>query len=174
MNIEITVALIGLVGSIAGAAIGSGAISYFFKVKSEKTEADRRVFEGYKSILSDDMITTLSYSDFYVGVSKEAVRAVYEIVNRSQQPGFLRFHDKALNSLSESFIQAAKQFSKEVPSLTVPSNNLDTFTTHTDRTDDWQLADRNRRESHHLEQFSNQVVKTSRLLDEQARKRLRI
>lgn len=174
MDIEIQVALIGLFGSIAGAAIGSGGITYLLKIKFEKVESDRRTFNAYKTILDDEIITNLSSSEFYPGIFKPLVDAVYEINRQSQHPGFLDFFDDQLNVLAKNLCKAVADFSREVPSLTVPSDNLDRITTHTDRSDDQATARRNLEESDYLARYLDQVVVTARAFDETARKRLRI
>lgn len=177
MPIEIQQALIGFGGSIIGATIGSGIIGYYLNIRKEKAEADKRTYFFVKTLVSNNHMTFLKEADFYNGVSKEVVDNIYSINFWSDKPNSFSFHNSKLQKHMNVLIGAVKNFSREVPSKTLP-DGTDAFATITTMTNaarsDDKSRERNRRESDELIEVSDAIYNAVNELDTAAMKELRL
>lgn len=177
MPVEIQQALIGLVGSIIGAIIGSGVIGYYLNIRKEKAEADRRTYFFVKTLVSNNHMTFLKEADFYNGVSKEVVDNIYSINFWSEKPNFFSFHNSKLQRQMNLLLTAVKNFSREVPSKTIPDGSevFPTITTMTNAArSDEKARERNRRESDELIEVADAVYDAVNKFDTTAMKELRL
>ncbi|MEG3080816.1 hypothetical protein R3F64_13210 [Halomonas sp. 5021] len=177
MSPEIQQALIGLGGSIVGALIGSGLISYHLGIRKERVEADRKTYINIKKLFTNNDLTYLKDANFYNGVPQRIVDNIFHIEQLNDNPNLYIFYNKKLNSAARQLHKVAEELAGDIVSRTTPEGDIDNLicTTRTADSRKSEVARKaNQNESDELIEISRKFYDAALKLDSIALKELRL